>query len=387
MDSTFPSSQVTQLTPSGRGAVATLRLEGPLATSFVNEHFQSFGKQNELAPESITFGRWRLSQGLQEEIVLKKQKAVFEIHCHGGTKVVALFLEQFQKAGFKVCSWQDWLMSQTSDRFQAEAELALTEARTELAAELLFAQGQGILRSAFVELLGMFEQEAWPEAGALLESLERRAHYGRHLCEPWNVVIVGRPNMGKSSLINTLLGYERAIVHDQPGTTRDVVATTTVLQGWLISLTDTAGMRETGDFLEASGIDRAKTILQKADLILFVFDQSQPLDAEDLRLAQQYPQAIPIANKCDLPVAKDFSLDKQSVSVFSQKPLLISASTGKGIELLTETILHRLIPEPLTPQMPIPFSENQVSLLQVLRSLLIARDVEKAREVLYDWLS
>ena len=134
-----------------------------------------------------------------------------------------------------------------------------------------------------------------------IEALLAREKLGRHLTRPWSVVLAGRTNVGKSSLMNALAGYGRAIVHPAPGTTRDAVAMATAIDGWPVELCDTAGLRAADDAVERAGIERARERLAQADLVILVADRSVPWSAEDQTLADQWPAAVVVHNKCDLP--------------------------------------------------------------------------------------
>jgi tRNA modification GTPase len=205
-----------------------------------------------------------------------------------------------------------------------------------------------------------------------LESLLHRANIGLHLVHPWRVVIAGPPNVGKSSLLNALLGYERAIVFDQPGTTRDVVAAQAALDGWPIELFDTAGLRESRDALEAAGIDLARQKLAEADLVLLVFDASASWTPADAEMLSQWPSALVVHNKCDLaPVPFD-----------RPTGLLTSALTGERIGELIEQIIARLVLESPRPGDAVPFTLRQVELLRRTLRFVTANDVAAARQSL-----
>ena len=126
------------------------------------------------------------------------------------------------------------------------------------------------------------------------------AEFGLHLTQPWRVVLAGRPNVGKSSLINAILGYTRSVVFDQPGTTRDVVSAPTAIDGWPIELSDTAGLRESADPIESAGVERARATLGAADLAIVLVDISQPASQSDRAIIAEHPRALVVAHKCDL---------------------------------------------------------------------------------------
>src|SRR5262249_26206167 len=135
---------------------------------------------------------------------------------------------------------------------------------------------------------------------AVLDKLLALAPVGLHLAQPWRLVVAGPPNVGKSSLVNALVGFERAIVFDQPGTTRDVVTALTAFSGLPVELCDTAGLRNTDDSLEAAGVARAQEQAAAADLVLLVLDVSQPWMADQRELVDTWPRAIVVLNKADL---------------------------------------------------------------------------------------
>ena len=167
-------------------------------------------------------------------------------------------------------------------------------------------------------------------------------------------MLAGRTNVGKSSLLNALAGYGRAIVHPTPGTTRDAVAVTTAVEGWPVELCDTAGLRAADDRRRAHRHRARRERLAQADLVVLVTDRSLPWSAEDQALAQQWPAAVLVHNKCDLPAAPD--LGRQD---FDQ-----CALRGEGIDVLLAAIGRRLAPDPPPPGSPVPFCGEQVEMLR-----------------------
>ena len=255
------------LTPVGRGAVATIRVLGDLSQLddvavplFRAANGRSLSQQ-EL--RRIAFGRWG-REDAEEIVVSRLSDETLELHCHGGDAAVRRIVNDMQRAGCAVVSWQSQMVSHGKP-FDAECLDALSRATTWRTAEILLEQSNGLLREALERLRNFCPLP--PKAGgegtgeeshphpfptkpgrgdrmAELNVLLTWADFGLHLTRPWSVVLTGRPNVGKSSLINRLLGYERAIVFDQPGTTRDVVTGETAFDGWPVLLADTAGLRE-----------------------------------------------------------------------------------------------------------------------------------------------
>jgi tRNA modification GTPase len=212
--------------------------------------------------------------------------------------------------------------------------------------------------------------QAGDEIG-LIRELDRLLHwsdFGLHLSKPWSIVLTGRPNVGKSSLINGLLGYQRAIVFDQPGTTRDIVTGETAFEGWPVVLADTAGLRSHAPELEAAGIALARERLRVADLKLVLLDLSQSPTAEDFELLSEYPEGLVVAHKCDLA---DRWGDQLPHGVFR-----VSSVTGEGMAALQQQLVSRLVPKIPPKETPIPLTQPQVEMLDEIRraSTITARD-------------
>jgi tRNA modification GTPase len=333
--------------------VAVLRVEGPNAAAIVAPHLR--GGQNLLASPADTLLVTRFGPPPGEEVVVHLRSAeVVEIDCHGGAAAVAMISAILSAQGCCPLAWREWLQKQHADPITAAAALALAGARTERAAAILLDQYHGALRRAICEIESALARGDRPAACALGRHLLARAQMGRHLVRPWKVVVAGRPNVGKSSLVNALAGFRRAISHPLPGTTRDPLATTTVIDGWLVELVDTAGLRTAEDELERAGIARAEEKIHQADLLLLVLDRSIPRTAADEALLKAFPNALLVENKCDLPAASPPSR-RQRPSV------TVSALRGDGIEELLRTISARLVPDPPQPGEPVPFTDQQVA--------------------------
>ena len=362
---------VIRLTPPGRGAVATLRMEGPGALEAVESHFRArSGRSLAAYPiDQIVVGRFGDDFG--EEVVARRcGDAAVELHCHGGRAAVARIEESLVSAGCRRVAWQEWTRTRSDDPIAAAALVALAQARTERTAAILLDQYHGALRRAMDEIRQDINRGDAPSARQRIETLLARERLGLHLTRPWSVVLAGRPNVGKSSLMNALAGYGRAIVHPAPGTTRDAVAMTTAIDGWPVELCDTAGLRATGDAVERAGIERARERLAQADLVVLVADRSVPWSVEDQALADQWPAAVLVHNKCDLPVcsAKGDSpiFADTKIGTVPDRPtgLSTSALRGEGIDVLLATIGRRLAPDPPSSGAPVPFSSEQVETLR-----------------------
>ncbi len=208
-----------------------------------------------------------------------------------------------------------------------------------------------------------------------VEGLLTRAPAGCHLVEPWKVVLAGRPNVGKSSLVNALVGYQRAVVHPAAGTTRDVVSAATAIDGWSIELSDTAGQHAAAEPLEAASMQVARERLAAADLVVLVFDASTGLTAGDEAIAAQWPAALRVWNKADL-------LGEGATT--PRRELLVSALDGRGLDALARAIVERLVPDPPAPGQAVPFISRQVDRLEELGRLLAAGESSLAADLASD---
>jgi tRNA modification GTPase len=348
------------LTPAGRGAVATVAVHGPQAAELVARRLVVGEKQ----PPTLDLGRIRLRQfrGLagstEELIVVVISPEDVEIHCHGGPAAANAIAEALAAEGAQRIDWQQWAELVDDDPIRAEARLALAEARTERTCAILLDQYRGALAAALAQieqLLDAGQRQAAQERLARLQSL---APCGSHLTRPWQVVLAGAPNVGKSSLINALVGYQRAIVFDQPGTTRDVLAAATAVDGWPVELMDTAGLRGPVDALEAAGIEQTRRQLAQADIVLAIEDVSLPSAP-----ANELPaSAIAVLNKCDLLSA---SLREQRLAQ-SPHACLVSAKTGEGLDQLCAAISRQLVPAIPLPGEAVPFTPRQLDLFESL---------------------
>lgn len=351
---------IVELTPPGRGAVATLRVDGPGARDIVAGHFRpATGRAlSSYPPERVVFGRFGPEPG-EEVVVHAASDQSVEIHCHGGHAAVARLKELLTAAGCRPRDWRQWTHSHHRDPIAADAHIALAEARTQRAAEILLDQYQGALRRALDDIQALLGEGQADQAREQIDRLLARAPLGLHLAAPWQVVLAGRPNVGKSSLINALVGYQRALVDPLPGTTRDVVTATTALDGWPVELSDTAGLRGGASPVEQAGIALAEERLAAADLAVLVFDASRPWSHEDQRLLETYPRSLVVHNKCDI-MTPDGPPRREGLST--------SATRGDGIDALAAAIARRLAPEAPPPGAAVPFTQAQVEALSTWTS-------------------
>lgn len=344
-----PDTWVACLTPSGRGAVATLGLSGPRAWEAVRPLFRTrAGGELPAAPEAGRFWLGRLGGDVADEVVLAVKSSgpspLLEIHGHGGREVVRFLLDLFAARGLRACSWPEFLHLTESDPLRAAAATALAEAPTAGTAAVLLDQYHGALAAALDDVLAALDSGDSGASAAGLDALALRAGLGRHLTAPWRVAVAGAPNVGKSTLVNALAGYQRSVVSSTPGTTRDVVTVRLAFDGWPVELADTAGLRGDAEALEEAGIRRARDAAAAADLVLWVVDASAPP-------AWPEPNAGKVrvvVNKVDLPPAWDLAEVGDAVRV--------SATTGAGLPELCAALGSWLVPDPPPAGAAVPFT-------------------------------
>ncbi|MGH7171520.1 MAG: GTPase [Gemmataceae bacterium] len=365
------------LTPPGQSALATLGLHGPRAWEALRKVFRR--RSGEELPESPIAGRFwlgRLGGDVADEVVVAVKRAEpvpwLEVHGHGGREVVRFLIELFREQGLQLCSWEDFLHKTSEDALSVAAAIALAQAATPRTAGILLDQQQGALGLALDAILQPLERGETAAAQDGLTQLARYAAVGQHLTQPWRVVVAGAPNVGKSSLVNALAGYQRSIVAATPGTTRDVVTTRLALDGWLIELADTAGLRGDAEALEEQGIRRARATAANADLCLWLFDGSAPpVRPSEPLAAMQY-----VINKSDLPPAWD--------PASAPDALRVSAKSGEGLAELCAAVVARLVPDPPPPGAAVPFTPRLCEGIAETQQALGSADAATARRILVE---
>ena len=287
-----------------------------------------------------------------------------EFHCHGSPAVLAAGLEALYIAGARPAKRGEFtkraFLNSKLDLTQAEAVIDLIEADTPEAAANAAGQVGGVLQKKLAPIyddltnlcshfhavldypdediedfgLNAYESALRQDAKALYTLLNSYGQ-GRILRQGVAAAIVGKPNVGKSSLLNAMAGFERVIVTDIPGTTRDTVEETVMLGATRLRLIDTAGIRDTADTVEAIGVERSKQAMENADLVIFVCDGSKPLDEQDeaiIDLCLEHRNAIALVNKSDL----DRKVDASELPFMTV--IYVCAKTGEGLEHLADTV-------------------------------------------------
>jgi tRNA modification GTPase len=379
MNSEVPSAEtiVAFLTPPGRSALATLALCGPRAWDVIRELFRPYSDAQPPVAADAEVGRvWlgRFGEEASDEVVLTVKGARpvpwVEIHCHGGREVIRLLLDLFAARGVRACSWQEFQRQTSSDPLRSAALTALADAVTARTAGILLDQYHGAFGRAIQEILACWEREEEDQGTRLLQSLVGYAGVGRHLTVPWRVVVAGAPNVGKSSLINALAGYQRCVVAATPGTTRDIVTTITAVDGWAVELTDTAGLRPATESIEQQGIDLAGQAVRAADLCLWVVDASAEPVWPDVRTETMRF----VINKVDLEAVWDLDQATHAVRV--------SALTGSGLPDLCDALSQWLVTQPPPPGAAVPFTARLSGQIEEAWRYHAAGHIQEVKQVL-----
>lgn len=383
---------VCRTTGTSRGAIATLIVAGPLANQAVANCFRPRAKSlnaNNLPLDRVVFGDWQLVAGgaqqaaSEELVVCRVEEHVIEVHCHGGPVGVTMLVESLEAAGCvqrstlpadviaraddvasessrALPTWAALSTTHAAPAWQCEAQLALTHALTERAAMILLDQYHGAWHRAWSAIESAMAAGDSATAKGHARGLLKFAPLGLHLTRPWKVVLAGPPNVGKSSLINRLVGFERAVVFDQPGTTRDVVTAATAIDGWPIELSDTAGIHAAQDPLEQQGVKLARNQLADCDLVVWVTS----VDQSDWKVPElEQVESVRVINKTDL-ISERHDKNLAEAGSKSGPCLRTSATEGHGIGALMKVITERLVPHVPPAGAAVPFEPHHVERLQ-----------------------
>ena len=362
-------------TPLGTGGVGIIRISGKNATEIADKIFVSVNRKKLSSSKGYRayFGRIFDGETAVDEVVCLVFRAphsytgedVVEINCHGGVVLMKKILRLVLQSGAQAAAPGEFtkraFLNGKLDLSEAESVMTLISAQGEQGANAAFNQLEGSLSRKIekinssllslaahiaawvdypddeIEELGENElyntiYNANSEISALLNNFDS----GMAVTNGVEAAIVGKPNVGKSTLMNLLTGYDRSIVTEIEGTTRDVVEETVNLNGCILRISDTAGMRETGDIVEKLGVERSKKKLERAAIVFAVFDLSKPLSDEDKELIDECKgkNVIPIINKTDLEPCLDVDYIKNMLGT----PLFISAKSGDGYNELCDRV-------------------------------------------------
>jgi tRNA modification GTPase len=367
-------------TALGEGSIAVVRVSGPEAVASVAGVFRSKTDLRSVASHTVHYGWINDPENGQilDEVLVTVMRAprsftaedVVEVSTHGGIVAVKSVLGLLLRRGVRMAEPGEFtkraFLNGRIDLAQAEAVIDLIRSKSERAFQLARKQAEGSiskhivpLRGNLIELLAHVEVNIdYPEhdvaevtagvirdtcgaALAQVEELLKTADEGKVLREGIVTAIVGRPNAGKSSLLNALARENKAIVTEIPGTTRDIVEETISLGGIPLRLLDTAGIRETSDIVERIGVERSRTALNEADLILLVINRQEPLHDDERQLLRELKDrpSIVVVNKIDLPGV--MKLAEVTDHYPSDRIVFLSAKEGTGLGEL-ETAVSKL---------------------------------------------
>ncbi|MFT9486699.1 MAG: tRNA uridine-5-carboxymethylaminomethyl(34) synthesis GTPase MnmE [Tepidibacillus sp.] len=407
-------------TALGEGGIAIVRVSGNEAIDIVDRLYRGRKKLSTVDSHTIHYGKLIDKCGqVIDEVMVTVMRAprtytkedVVEVNCHGGLVSVRRVLDAILEEGARLAEPGELtkraFLNGRIDLSQAEAVIDLIRSKTDKAMQLALKQVEGKLsrkikelRQTLLEVLAHIEvtidypehdvesvthelllsktKEVKKEINYLLDT----ASQGKILREGLSTVIIGRPNVGKSSLLNTLIHENKAIVTEIAGTTRDIIEEYINIKGVPLKLVDTAGIRETEDLVEKIGVERSRKALEEADLVLLVLNFNQELFEDDLRLMElvQGLHVIVIINKTDLPQKIDLDLVKQKIP--DARMILMSVIKEQGIDQLEETISELFFAGQIqTEDLTYVSNARHISLLK--RAL---QSIEDAIHSIEDWL-
>ena len=404
----------TAMSNSGIGIV---RLSGEEAVSIIDKIFvmANYKKLADMPTHTIHYGHIKDGDEVIDEVMVLLMKGprsytredTVEIDCHGGVYVVKRVLETVLKNGARPAEPGEFtkraFLNGRIDLSQAESVIDIIHSKNEFALKSSLSQLSGVVSNKIKDIRAMILHEIAfietalddPEhisidgygeklavvvndAIGKVQVLLKNSDNGKLLKEGISTVIVGKPNAGKSSLLNTLVGEERAIVTDIAGTTRDVLEEQINLNGIILNVIDTAGIRETDDVVEKIGVNKAKKYLEQADLVIYVVDTSTTLDENDFEIMEMLKdrQAIILLNKSDLtPLTTTEDISKH----VDKKMIQISAKEQSGIDEFEDTIREMFFTGEVSfnDEVYITNIRHKNSLQETLSSLqLVLRSIE-----------
>jgi tRNA modification GTPase len=410
---------VAQSTPRGVGAIAIIRVSGPLAVASVDAIFSCTTSLQESAPKSILHGYIHEQGHALDEILLWKflqpssytGEDLVELSCHGSVFVVDKIIKLIIQQGCRMAEPGEFsrraFLNGKIDLVQAEAIADLIRSQTAKTLSQAFEQLQGHLSQRLQHLrqkmlqqcslleieLDFSEEEIFIDREQLAIALQSVVKeitsmidsfsYGRILREGAHIAIIGKPNVGKSSLLNALLKMDRAIVSDLPGTTRDSLEENLNIDGYLFRISDTAGIRKAHDPVEQLGVQRSQQIIEKADILLLVIDGSDSLTEEDLHILQDYGER---KKQCTVVLNKqDNGLHPETAAYrYGYPAVAISCVDGSGL-LDLEARLKQMVADNKSAQQEVIIDKvrhwqiltaARTDILHALESLQIKRSPE-----------
>jgi tRNA modification GTPase len=373
--SEFRTKYVTQMTADGPGAIAVLRIWGEGVVAVVDRLFRP--RHGLLRLSDTEPGTLRLGWFGGDEVVAIvvpddfAERHEIEIQGHGSPLLIDSLLRSLAGEGVVAASRDDYLKAHGVKRLERMAHEHLGRATTSKAAAVLYRQSCGALRTALESVAADLDLGNADIAVTRLDALLETSNWGMRLSSGFRVALAGPPNVGKSTLVNALAGFERTIVSPVPGTTRDAVDVSLVLGGWPIVLTDTAGLRErTEDPLEEAGMRLAREEHDRADLVLQLTECGETDFAD-----QSSRDMIDVRTKLDLHPG--FRLDADD-----ENAVAVSAAQGDGLDELIRRITDRLIPVDASAVSAVAFDCAIAASLRQIRTAVTNHDTANAKRLL-----
>lgn len=364
-------------TATGNGGIGIIRMSGKECFNILEKIFKPIKKSENICGYTIKYGHIMDGDNIVDEVLVSYFKApksyttenMCEINSHGGFIVERRILELCLKNGAELAEPGEFtkraFLNGRIDLVQAESIIDLINSKSEKEAKASISQLEGNLskninsiKSELLDLMADVEAsidypeydieevtnkkilQALDKVESHLKKLNKTFKNGKILREGIKTAIIGKPNAGKSSLLNTILNEERAIVSETKGTTRDTIEEYVTIEGITLKLIDTAGIRETNDEIEKIGVEKSKKLINEAELVIAIFDGTKDLSEEDYEILNliESKNAIILLNKMDI---KDFELDKNdAIKKSGKETIKISARNGDNIDILYKAIAN-----------------------------------------------
>lgn len=364
-------------TATGNGGIGIIRMSGKECFNILEKIFKPIKKSENICGYTIKYGHIMNGDNIVDEVLVSYFKApksyttenMCEINSHGGFIVERRILELCLKNGAELAEPGEFtkraFLNGRIDLVQAESIIDLINSKSEKEAKASISQLEGNLskninsiKSELLDLMADVEAsidypeydieevtnkkilQALDKVESHLKKLNKTFKNGKILREGIKTAIIGKPNAGKSSLLNTILNEERAIVSETKGTTRDTIEEYVTIEGITLKLIDTAGIRETNDEIEKIGVEKSKKLINEAELVIAIFDGTKDLSEEDYEILNliESKNAIILLNKMDI---KDFELDKNdAIKKSGKETIKISARNGDNIDILYKAIAN-----------------------------------------------
>ena len=364
-------------TATGNGGIGIIRMSGKECFNILEKIFRPIKRSENISGYTIKYGHIMDGDNIVDEVLVSYFKApksyttenMCEINSHGGFIVERRILELCLKNGAELAEPGEFtkraFLNGRIDLVQAESIIDLINSKSEKEAKASISQLEGNLskninsiKSELLDLMADVEAsidypeydieevtnkkilQALDKVESHLKKLNKTFKNGKILREGIKTAIIGKPNAGKSSLLNTILNEERSIVSETKGTTRDTIEEYVTIEGITLKLIDTAGIRETNDEIEKIGVEKSKKLINEAELVIAIFDGTKDLSEEDYEILNliESKNAIILLNKMDI---KDFELDKNDTIKKSGKEIIkISARNGDNIDILYKAIAN-----------------------------------------------